>query len=296
MYGYIYLTINTINQRMYIGKRQSEQYDQTYYGSGKVIKQAITKYGKENFKNIILDTADSLQELNQKEKYYIQLYHNAYGSLMYNIASGGDDGNTLLHKTPQEKQEFVDKMTKINAERARKSEYRKNIGHKIKLYYDNHPDKRNEHAEKIKASWTPSKRRAHGELIKARPPEVKKQAALSHQKKCIFELNGNHKEFAAVKDLMEFLINEHQYHPDRRTFNRILADGANGIPYNSFHQKNSRLNGMIIYRVKDREDVSTKGDECSPVEREISARPKSEAKHIMLGTDSQSNGGCKPHS
>ena len=67
MYGYIYLTINTINKRMYIGKKQSEQYDPTYYGSGKVIKQAIQKYGIENFNNVILDTKfveiyDALEE------------------------------------------------------------------------------------------------------------------------------------------------------------------------------------------------------------------------------------------
>ena len=279
MYGYIYLTINTINKRMYIGKKQSEQYDPTYYGSGKIIKQAIHKYGIENFNNVILDTADSLQELIQKEKYYIKIYYNTYGELMYNIASGGDGGNTLLHKSSQEIKEFKDKMTIINTKRARQDKYRKNIGIKIKEYYNNHPDKLKKHSEKIKAVWTPEKRQIHSELIKSRSPEVKKKIAQSHQKKCIFELNNIHKEFDSVKDLMNFLIQEYNYHPDRRTFNRILFNGANEIPYKSFHKKYSYLDGMIIYRIKDKEDVSTKGDECSPVEQEISTCPKSEAKH-----------------
>lgn len=277
MYGYIYLTTNLINNRMYIGKKQSSEYDETYYGSGKIVRQAIEKYGIENFTNIIIDTAESLDELNEKEKFYIKEYYNIYGDLMYNIASGGNGGNTLLHKSDKEKQEFIDKMTTINKERTSKEHYRKNIGNKIHEYYENHPEQKIIQSEKIKAYWTPEKRKQHGELIKARSKEVKMKCAESHQKKCAFELNGIHKEFESVKELMNFLITELNYHPDRRTFNKVLSQGAKGIPYKAFHTKQNYLNGMIIYRMKDKEDVSTNGDECSHVEQEISTCPKSEA-------------------
>lgn len=41
MYGYIYITTNLINGRMYIGKHKSEKYDSSYYGSGKILLYAI---------------------------------------------------------------------------------------------------------------------------------------------------------------------------------------------------------------------------------------------------------------
>lgn len=50
-YGYVYKITNLINGKTYVGQRKIVR-DKTwedYYGSGKLIKQAITKYGKENF-------------------------------------------------------------------------------------------------------------------------------------------------------------------------------------------------------------------------------------------------------
>ena len=52
-YGQIYLSINLINGKRYIG--QSKQNNPHYYGSGSIIKMAIKKYGRKNFekKNIM---------------------------------------------------------------------------------------------------------------------------------------------------------------------------------------------------------------------------------------------------
>ena len=50
---YIYLTTNTINGMKYIGKHYGEL-DDSYLGSGKLIKQAILKYGKDHFIKSIL--------------------------------------------------------------------------------------------------------------------------------------------------------------------------------------------------------------------------------------------------
>ena len=54
MYGYIYKTTNLINGKIYIGKHKSEKYDKNYYGSGKIISIAISKYDISNFKNELL--------------------------------------------------------------------------------------------------------------------------------------------------------------------------------------------------------------------------------------------------
>lgn len=61
----IYKTTNLVNGMIYIGKK-SQDYD-TYLGSGLLLKRAIAKYGKDNFKKEIIDTAQTIDELNEKE-------------------------------------------------------------------------------------------------------------------------------------------------------------------------------------------------------------------------------------
>lgn len=48
---YIYITTNLLNGKKYIGKRHClcEISNDNYLGSGKVLKNAIRKYGKNNF-------------------------------------------------------------------------------------------------------------------------------------------------------------------------------------------------------------------------------------------------------
>ena len=148
MIGYIYKTTNLINQKIYIGKHESPEYDHTYFGSGKILIRAINKYGIENFINEIIDTADTLQELNEKEKYYIKYYKENFNDQCYNIASGGDGGNTLAYKTPEEMQMFIDKMTAINRERCSTDEFKNKIRNATIKRYSNE-EVRSEHSKKI---------------------------------------------------------------------------------------------------------------------------------------------------
>lgn len=90
MYGYIYITTNTVNGKYYIGKHKAEAYDPNYFGSGIALTNAMKKYGKDKFVNAMLDIAESLDELNKKEKEYIKLYDSQHKG--YNIAPGGDGG------------------------------------------------------------------------------------------------------------------------------------------------------------------------------------------------------------
>lgn len=93
--GYIYKTTNLINNRSYIGKKQKEIFDPTYYGSGLILKEAIKKYGKENFSIEILSWATTTVELNKLEELYISQYRAI--SDLYNIAKGGTGGDTIVN-------------------------------------------------------------------------------------------------------------------------------------------------------------------------------------------------------
>lgn len=92
MYGYIYITTNLINGKQYIGKKHSNVFVESYFGSGKILKQAIDKEGIENFVVEMIDTANSLEELNEKEKYWIKKYNAQQSDHFYNLRAGGDCG------------------------------------------------------------------------------------------------------------------------------------------------------------------------------------------------------------
>jgi group I intron endonuclease len=86
----IYKTINLVNGKFYIGKDVKD--DASYLGSGRILKQAIKKYGKHNFRKEILEVCFTLDELDKREKYWIS-YHNATKE-GYNLTSGGTGGDT----------------------------------------------------------------------------------------------------------------------------------------------------------------------------------------------------------
>lgn len=110
MFGYIYKTTNKLNNKVYIGKKQSSIFIESYYGSGTIIKKAINKYGLNNFIVELICIAYSLDELNKMEKENIKYYKNKYKRDCYNIASGGQGGNLLLYAPESKRREAIEKM------------------------------------------------------------------------------------------------------------------------------------------------------------------------------------------
>lgn len=94
-YGFVYETTNKVNGMKYIGKCIYSRKNnwETYLGSGVYLKRAIKKYGKSNFERIILAEADSEEELNELEEYYIKKYNAVESPNYYNVkytSIGGD--------------------------------------------------------------------------------------------------------------------------------------------------------------------------------------------------------------
>lgn len=91
IYGYIYFTICKSNNKYYIGQHAypKPELDASYLGSGKALANAIRRYGKENFSVEILDWAESKEELDELEKYYIALFDAVESDRFYNIQAGG---------------------------------------------------------------------------------------------------------------------------------------------------------------------------------------------------------------
>ena len=93
MYGYIYKVTNLITGKIYVGKKKSEVFlGEEYLGSGTIIRKSIDKHGKENFMVELLDQAETKDDLNAKEKYWIAHLNCLDPKIGYNIAEGGDGG------------------------------------------------------------------------------------------------------------------------------------------------------------------------------------------------------------
>lgn len=91
MFYTIYKTTNNINGKYYIGKHKTRDLDDTYLGSGKILKHAINKHGINNFTREYLFIFDNEEDMNNKEA---ELVSEEFikEDTNYNLKIGGDGG------------------------------------------------------------------------------------------------------------------------------------------------------------------------------------------------------------
>ncbi len=102
--GLIYKITNSINNKIYIGQttrgfleRYSEyksDFNNRSKSSNIYLYNSFLKYGFDNFKFEIIDTADTIEILNEKEIHYINKYNTTDRNFGYNLHEGGR--NSLL--------------------------------------------------------------------------------------------------------------------------------------------------------------------------------------------------------
>lgn len=87
----IYKVTNRINGKIYIGKHQTKDLNDDYMGSGKHLKNAIAKYGIENFEKEIMHVFDNEAEMNSKEAELVT-EEFVKEDTNYNLCPGGKGG------------------------------------------------------------------------------------------------------------------------------------------------------------------------------------------------------------
>lgn len=90
-YYIVYKTTNLVTGKYYVGCHQTNNIDDGYIGSGKILKSSISKYGKENFTREVLFLCSSEEEMFLKEEEIVtEDFVKDTGN--YNIATGGSGG------------------------------------------------------------------------------------------------------------------------------------------------------------------------------------------------------------
>jgi group I intron endonuclease len=108
IYNYVYLITNNLNGKIYVGKHSTYNLNDGYMGSGKLIKLAYNKYGIENFTKQILQFAETEEELNDLEMFYIKdLDAKTKG---YNLTDGGE--GTVGYKMSEEAKHKISNFQK----------------------------------------------------------------------------------------------------------------------------------------------------------------------------------------
>lgn len=98
MYYYLYEIRNNINGKIYVGVHKTKKLDDGYMGSGKVILQAIEKYGIENFSKTILETFESHEEMFAREKEIVTEEFLSREDT-YNLRRGGFGGFDYINNS-----------------------------------------------------------------------------------------------------------------------------------------------------------------------------------------------------
>jgi hypothetical protein len=90
-YHYVYKTTNLKNGKYYIGMHSTDNLEDGYLGSGKLLRRSLKKHGKEIFKFEILEFLLDRQSLVEKEKELVneELLKDC---LSMNLKKGGDGG------------------------------------------------------------------------------------------------------------------------------------------------------------------------------------------------------------
>ena len=123
MYGYIYKITNNVNNKIYIGQTKNT-IEQRFKGHIKqakankksdhsILHEAIRKYGELNFYVEEIDFANTKNELDEKEKYWIKNLNAQNSKIGYNIMPGGEgvDFYSLSIETQNKKKQFHSKDT-----------------------------------------------------------------------------------------------------------------------------------------------------------------------------------------
>jgi hypothetical protein len=160
---YVYKTTCIITAKFYIGVHSTDELDDGYKGSGKILLRSIKKYGSDNHKTRILEFLSSKQEMYHREAQIVneELLQN---SMCMNLTLGGYGGNKIVWndenrklqalrfknniRTPEHNKKIAEsnKNNLLSSEKRRQHMTKMNIARKLT---DEQKDKINEENKRL---------------------------------------------------------------------------------------------------------------------------------------------------
>jgi hypothetical protein len=115
IFGVVYKITDKLG-KCYIGQHLGDGSDIgiTYFGSGRYLKRAMKKYGKEYFTYWVFEKCYSQEQLDVMEKYYIKFFQSTAKENGYNLTKGGDGGDTVSLLSDEDKVKRGNKISKSN--------------------------------------------------------------------------------------------------------------------------------------------------------------------------------------
>jgi group I intron endonuclease len=171
---YVYKITNLLNNKIYIGYHASSDIENdTYMGSGKLIKRAIRKNGVINFKREILFVYDTENDAKDKERELVNIdFVNE--DYTYNIALGGFGGGLIGETNPffgkHHTKDVLDKLSSLAKLRTHSDETKKKISESLLSSEAFKASMNDERAEKISKS---RKANSKPKVVKEKLPRKK---------------------------------------------------------------------------------------------------------------------------
>lgn len=209
--GYVYLTTNLVNGKMYVGQHLSEGFDVKYKGSGTAVNRAFKKYGWDNFKCEVICWCSTQTQLNEAEDNYIRLL-NTMSPNGYNLRGGGSKGKPCKESCKKmseaqkkyfKNEENRKKMSETKKKYYESEEARKNMSEIKKKYFENEENrKKQSEALKGRVAWNKGKtgvyseetRKNMSEAHKGQTPTDETRKNMSEAKKKYWENKENRKK------------------------------------------------------------------------------------------------------
>jgi hypothetical protein len=98
LYHYVYKITNKVNNKFYVGVHKTVDLNDGYFGSGKLIKRAIAKYGIDNFEKTIIYYATTEEEAYELEALIVDEDFISRKDT-YNLNVGGQGGWYAANQT-----------------------------------------------------------------------------------------------------------------------------------------------------------------------------------------------------
>lgn len=132
----VYMTLNKVNGKMYIG--MDSKNNPAYLGSGKILLSAIKKYGSQNFVKYVFEYCENRKQLCERERWWISLFGAVENDKFYNIANGGQGGElSELHSLKISESLKGHKLSEETKDKIRQKAIGRKASHSTRLLMSN---------------------------------------------------------------------------------------------------------------------------------------------------------------